>query len=582
MSTSAGLFREHCERSIREFVQTAVIIDNEAYVSSGEQEKPRRATRAPASILEAATVAPEQHAKAAPPLAQDSENLAGRPEERSSPHALNAKALTDAFHRIEVVCGLYKPSPTEQPAELATKAARHADVVILDWYLEDDRSSTKAKEVIRSILRQDLRENGRLRLIAVYTSATDLPGLAREVFEDLQSDIDLKDRFDSTTGSTALIRGDAKICFLNKPTAPRALASEVVAENELPARLIREFATVTEGVLATFAVSAIASVRRSAHHLVALFRKELDGAYLAHRCRLPEPDDAKDFVNDLIADELRNVITTGDVAGRCVSADTLEQWVDHVCENNKHVFRNHRAGQDYSVEQVKTFLRIGLSAAKGVLGQKGLKDIESLFFSTRNEAWRRNLEFARLSNLKREREGRSRFPDQWQPVLTLGSILKVLRTRPETKDEQIRFVDLPSDYIVCVQPGCHSVRLKGETSFPFQTAERSDDTFNLVVRDDESEGTELLVGWKPRDAVLIRFHPKPWDNAIRAVREDEGFVFTDTRGRRFLWLGELKDLKAQRSASELAQFIHTAAVDDLEWLRLAAEGSGIDFESRRE
>jgi hypothetical protein len=152
--------------------------------------------------------------------------------------------------------------------------------------------------------------------------------------------------------------------------------------------------------------------------------------------------------------------------------------------------------------------------------------------------------------------------------------------RPETKDEQSRYEDLPSDYFVCVQPGCRSVRLNGDTAFPFQTAERSNGNFNLVVSGNDTEGTELLVGWKPRDAVLIRFQPKPPDNSIHAVREDKGFVFTDPRSRRFLWLGELKDLKAQRSASELAQFIHRAAVDDLEWLRLAADDGGIDFESR--
>jgi hypothetical protein len=501
-------------------------------------------------------------------------------EDARNPHELDAKALTDAFHGIEVVCGLYKPRPDEQPVDLATKAARHADIVILDWYLDTGNNSTKAKEVIRSILRQDLRENGRLRLIAVYTGAPDLPTMAREVFEDLQGDSDLKERFSLITGTTALTRGDAKICFLNKRNTPPVGQTEIVAERELPARLVREFATVTEGVLATFAVSAIAAVRRSAHHLIALFRKELDGAFLAHRCRLEEPDDAEDFLTDLMTDELRNVMTTLDVAGRCLAAGTLEAWVDHVSANNDHVFRNHRKRTNYAADQVKTFLRNGLEATEKVLSRKGLKDIEGIFYATGNEAWRRNLELARLSNLKRERLGRSYFPENWQPTLSLGSILKVLRIRPVNEEERSRYRDIPSDYLVCVQPGCHSVRLKGETAFPFQTALRSDSTFNLVVRDDDSEGTSLLVGWKPRDAALIRFLAIPPQRSIRAAREDEGFVFTDTHCRRFLWLGDIKDLKAQRSASELAQFIHTAAVNDLEWLRLAAEQGGIDFESR--
>lgn len=54
---------------------------------------------------------------------------------------------------------------------------------------------------------------------------------------------------------------------------------DIVPEKELPERLIKEFAIITEGVLSTFAVQSIAVVRRAAHHIVAVFRKELDGTH---------------------------------------------------------------------------------------------------------------------------------------------------------------------------------------------------------------------------------------------------------------------------------------------------------------
>jgi hypothetical protein len=52
-------------------------------------------------------------------------------------------------------------------------------------------------------------------------------------------------------------------------------------------------------------------------------------------------------------------------------------------------------------------------------------------------------------------------------------------------------------------------------------------------------------------------------------------------GRRFLWLGDIKDMKAQRDASELAKHIHTPGVDDYEWLRMASQKDKIDFGAKK-
>jgi hypothetical protein len=40
----------------------------------------------------------------------------------------------------------------------------------------------------------------------------------------------------------------------------------------------------------------------------------------------------------------------------------------------------------------------------------------------------------------------------------------------------------------------------------------------------------------------------------------------------YLWLADIKDLKAQRDASELAAQLHRVGIDELEWLRRAASG----------
>jgi hypothetical protein len=314
----------------------------------------------------------------------------------------------------------------------------------------------------------------------VYTGEGNVAGLAKDVFDDLNADETLRGSFELEDGGKVLTREDARICVFNKPHAARAEKVDIVAESELPERLMTQFAVITEGVLATFAVNAVAAVRRSVHHVIALFRKELDGAYLAHRCRLVEPDDAKEFAADLIADELKNVIAMAEGSEDFMSVKVLESWIDHLAVNNGHIFRNQRTTAGvYSVDRVKKLLKAN---GKKLPPKIRDRDIDGIFFRQRSETWRRSLEFARLSNLKLEPNGRCRFPDVWQPTLTLGTILKVHRVRPETEEIQSLYADCHDDYLVCVQPRCDSVRLETETTFPFQGAVVSERKFRLLSR----------------------------------------------------------------------------------------------------
>ncbi len=328
MTTQVSAFRTHCTEGARNFAQTAVVIDNEAYLDRAADAGPRRAARAPSSVLAAAepngTVGQGESEKAAvetspvsPPAppspdaeqslepntkAPDSPSLASPssvPDDEQT-HELNAKALMDAFLEDAIICGLYKPTQAEETVELSVKAAQHADIVILDWYLQDS-SSQNAKEIVRRILKSDLDENGRLRLIAIYTAVPDLSSLTTEMLSFIDDDANLKDRFKPAPNGHALSGADTRISFINKyvnkPNVPVTDDTEVVSEKDLPGRLLDEFAFITEGVLATFAVNAIAEVRRAAHHIVAMFQKELDGVYVAHRCSIPHPEDAKGIRN---------------------------------------------------------------------------------------------------------------------------------------------------------------------------------------------------------------------------------------------------------------------------------------------
>ena len=612
--TDTLTFRQHCIEGAQKFVQTALVIDNEAYLGPAPVSKPRLATRSSSSlqVLADAMITVGQGKDAvdgaglppgpspAPPSPNTEQSPQSSPKENVRPavafppsipegqqsHDLDAKSLMDAFLKVEIICGLYKPEPREQIVELSVEAAQHADIVILDWYLLDSNSQT-AKEIVTRILKSDLDENGRLRLIAIYTAVPDLSLMASELLGFIEGEAALRDRFKLAPNAHTLSSADTRVSFINKPNVTGAVDVEIVFEKDLPGRLLEEFASITEGVLATFALNAIADVRRAAHHIVAIFRKELDGAYVAHRCSIPHPEDAKEFATEMVASEIRNVIAMNEVADHCMSAEVLASWIDHMA-NKGLVYSNHLAA-NAPAELVKKFIREGADAVQNSNAEqrrldapdqppsKGkaiqVKTLVHIFYESLDEARERSLEFARKDTFKREAFGRTRFPKDWRPVLTLGAVLKAQRVRPEPKDLHELYADLPSDYIVCVQPRCDSLRLENPTSFPFQAATYNPAEFNLVVKDDAVEGVELLVSYKPRDAVMLTFKPEQPFGAVRASLDEEGrFFFKDERGRIFLWLGDVKDLKAQRDASLLAANVHSVAIDEFEWLRLAAKG----------
>ncbi len=601
MNAPPSPFIQHCVLGARKFIQTAVVIDNEAVLGAPnrapEDDKPKRARRDSGSVLAEASLEPDAPADDPVP-APVPERPHGDDAETAiaTSHYLNAKQLTDAFLAQSVICGLYKPEPGENMVLLSSNAAMHADLVIIDWFLEG-RSSATAKEIIRNILKADRAENGRLRLLAVYTMEPGLASIAGELFDAIEQDPALKGRLALAENSQTLASSDTRICFFNKPNTIDTKNAEIVAEGDLPERLLREFAALTEGVMATFAVSSIAAIRRTAHHLVASFRKELDGAYVAHRSALPDPEDAKEFATDLIAAELRNVISVNEVAESTMNVEILEHWIDHLVNEKSHVFTDH-VEAEAPADLVKEFVRSGENAvtnsadkqrrldAKGQLAKKKAITCESLgaiFYADIRDGWNQCCNFARMSTFKREAFGRMKFPEDWRPTLTLGTVLKIIRSPDEPVDPDFSSI---GDYLLCVQPRCDSVRLSSDTAFPFQTAFAATSGFHLVLNDGTDPRTLIHVNTKPRDAVMIRFSPDAKSQSVRAVpmpdmegpaaldplNQQNRFVFADIRGRKYLWLADIKDLKAQRDASELAAQLHRVGIDELEWLRRAASG----------
>lgn len=561
-------FTDHCKDGARLFLQTALVIDDCADLDSDVSPVPepvvRVATRATGSILRKVAVEEPQN------LNNETRSLTSTPPVTR----LDAKALTDAFMSEDVICGVHKPVGPDIAVDVAIKAAARADIVVVDWYLEG-RSSAKAKEIVIGILRADKSEHGRLRLIAVYTSEPGRSGTANDLFTAIEADADLAGALKLDAPNAAVFGKDTRICVFNKVGTQATADILEVAEKDLPDLLIKEFVQLTDGLMPNFAVSAVAAVRRGAHHVLTQFSKVLDGAYLSHRASIDVPEEAEALALNLVAVELSSLIENANVAARTLSVSVIEAWLD------ARVAQGHRfktATAQLPPDILKEVLRGGSARLKDKTGQLSLngqgnvpnpisdKTICETFYLDEASSRDAAKAFSRLGSFKRE-VGRVRL-DDFRPRLTLGALLKVRRDL----SGKASFKGIEGDYVLCVQPRCDSVRLTDDyCAFPFQQGSYDSKRFNLIVDEQGADGY-VNINLKPKHTLVLRFRRGEDEDSIFAAKESSGqYILKDERGRKFEWVGDLVDLKAQRLASEVGANMHRVGVDEFEWLRLGSE-----------
>lgn len=549
------------------FLRTVLVIDNELTLGSGPDEEVEVIETPPDGSMAAAgrgvrsdTPTPDARAASSKPVAQTS--------------PLDAKAIMDAFLKRSMICGMHRPTRSDDLVAEATRAARRSDAVIIDWLL-DDKDSAAAKNIIAGILEGDNRENGRLRLIVVYTSEPAVQRIAAEISARL--------------GYTKLenpkpgvICGkDTRIVVLNKEGTVGG--EHIVPVPDLPQRIVDEFGHLASGILSTFAVTAISAIRDATHHVLAIFSDDLDGAFLGHMCALKTPEDAREFALDLFASELRSVAALDEAAVETLSPGRLAERIDAMAVNEMVTMKTGSTHVDVPVSLARMFPELGEEAVLNSFreqrkhGKKeqptkqegvGLSNVGFLFHkSTRLDADTAHTRFARLSSFRTETSDRVTLPPEWAPTLMLGSLLVRLSQDGEPQDD---------GYLLCTQPRCDAIRLEGSRPFPFQTVSvKFGLSYGLVASVQMLGGStktvKLRVEQKPCDTRMITFAPSA-AKRVKAARDSSGrLVFLDTDKQSYLWIGDLRDMVAQRTASMVAARLHEVGIDEYEWLRLSSK-----------
>ena len=550
--SNADDFHVRTREVVKSFLHTAVVLDDLAVMSpsGGTLENPP----VPSRLATPDYPVPSSHSDIGTPITP-------------SGASLDANAVVTGFANIGSVCAVLGTAPGDDFPEITVKAARRADVVILDWKIGDSFGD-RALDVMRKIL-QDDSHSRRLRLIAIYTGELKL----EEICETIQGAI--AEFYEDDTLETERFRmskGPLHVVVLAKEHTLRGLPSEFrnqeVSELRLADRLVDEFARMTGGLLRNVAIDGISAIRSNAHRILAKFDQNLDPAYLGHRLLLPHPPDSEDHLAEALGFELYSVIEE-ERPGAHADVTVIEKWLA-MRENRGLVLSQPFAfpGQRSPIEGWRELLLQGLDSPCAQLPERTTKAAlrkcaTEPFANDSDAAMRSNRRFAALLSLKTRYPGRP-------PQLSIGTLL-CTRECDENR------------YFLCLQPKCDSVRLRASTGFPLIPLLRLKDvvvgsgetSLRLVVETEKDQWEHFGIESKPSE-LSVRFFkpgPNPPGVVVASKEQDGSSFFEDVGGQKYRWMAEMKDEHALAVAGEIASALGRPGPNDTEWLRRASGSS---------
>ena len=540
---SSRTFKDLSVQNVAKFLQTVVVVDDKARLvplPTNDDD-----SNSLPSIAEADNESPTG---AHPNLISPQPDAVGSSVD---PEDLDAKSLVDGFAKEGIACTVLRPDRDDDVVTQVTKITELADIVVLDWILDNDNGESTTS-LIRKLITE---ENGsdRIRLIAIYTGERNLGNVVDRVFEVLSTTSgEVPDRLSAFVA----VKGPVRIAVFGKehtPVPPEdiSLTNRLVGIPELPNRLINEFAEMTTGLLPNVAIAGLSEIRAQTHRLLTKFSSSLDPAYLGHRLLIPHPSDAEEEVVAMLVAEVLSILEHGEVAKQA-GIDSIRAWISEKTANDESLRPQDlfKSPQD-TQNALLGFLENGIDNIRKV----GLRDwnwekVTHAFTSEASQADESNRQFAKMMHVKTRYEGPP-------PSLTLGTIL-------------FSETDPGAPYWICLQPKCDSVRIKDRRSFPMVPMTQLKDQrtdFEIVVKHHDS-WVLLSVSRRPADINMFTFEPNGDSmNKVTATPIDSLWKITSTEGKTYEWVAELKDEHAQRIANEFAGSFSRVGVSESEWVR---------------
>lgn len=522
-------------KNVATFLQTVVVVDDKAHLRPLPKSNDGSSLSEIVQSNEEDSASPQ--ANLIPPSSDTGDHV-------TDPEDLDAKSLVDGFANEGIACTVLRPAKEDDVVSQAFKIAAIADIVVLDWILDNDNGK-RVSGLMRKLI-DDRSGTDRTRLIAIYTGERDLRQVA-----DKAADV-LTERFGEPPDRSSDFvssKGSVRVAVFGKagtpvPSDDTGLTERIVSIPELPHRLILEFAQMMTGLLPNVAIAGLSELRAQSHRLLSMFSRALDPAYLGHRVLLSNPSEAEDQVVGMFVAELLSVLEYGGVANQA-GVESIRAWVDEMAESDE-LRLNHLSVT--SKDALLGLLENGVDNTEGLqLGGWKWEKATYAFTSDDYQADEANRQFAKMMHVKTQYGGPP-------PSLTLGTILWA-----------------ESTYWICLQPKCDAVRINGSRAFPMvpmtQVPDQKKD-FEIVVPHRES-WVLLHVPRKPAQIRMFTFESNDASKKQVTASRNENSVWTinPVEGPSLEWVAQLKDEHAQRIANEFAGSFSRVGVNESEWVR---------------
>ena len=557
MNTVSSPFDRFRVDAAREFAQTMIVIDDEARQSLGPSSirtvgKLRQPTRQSSSAGSSVRVS-----------AQSKELPA------SVQHSLDAKALVEKSMELGLICSVLRPREGEEFQDKVVNAASIADIVCLDWEIYQDEGDA-ASRIIHDIIDEDNEKNGRLRLIAIYTGDSTNNKILEKVLNAIPQEIRRNQGFRKRQLHIESATGVRIVCLFKAHgiQLKDSRSKNQISEEFLPERLLEEFSRLSDGLLSGVALATAGSMRRSTHHVLSQFPREMDGPYFHHRAMLENPEDAEGYAVDVVLSQLESFVNRERLAKKYAGCHAIEARIEESSKNLEKLTLHYRSGEKSprSCELEKNasirMVQDGIESAwdpknlPNGLGKKVVKRyFSTLFFRSLEDSRAHMHRFAAITGLRAH-------PDHYLfklrkrvPKLGLGTIIR-------SKEQE---------YLLCLQAACDSVRVDDETSFLFVPLDEADDQPEHVVPVSEKGESQQFIGLQTssnayRTARSIYFCGSGDTRTVNAERSENcsEFYFKDLKGELYRWVADLKHRRALRTVQNLAQDMGRLGFDEFE------------------
>lgn len=499
-------------------------------------------------------------------------------------HVLHANKMMRAFGGKNILSSCFKYSDISEKEDVEL-LVKKADVCVLDWKLViNDPSNEPSSEEDEEEDVEGADGRGRYAIDIIKSFISSRPATPKliciysaEVGDDISNELARLSGGKYSDHVWISDTGDMRISVYFKPVLSQGhvrdeVKQRIVEYEELPHKLIYEFAALHCGLLPNAMMKSIAVIRENTNILLKHFNSGLDPAFVSHRAMCPNPDDAGELLKTIITDAFDAILSYEDIP-EVVNYEAIENWIKRNRWKNKKITPTNKTNKviidlrkrlEWQKDGYPAFLKKAYSSLRydkitdkqlENYDRNNLKKDAVLCFT--KVGYRGHEEFAILTHQKSTFKGTSKLP-----MLTLGTVVKSLTN---------------NTYLLCIQQKCESIRLEENENrnflfFPIEMLNQIDEkNCNCLHRKGSGRTIYLLIKYRPSHKVIsIQFPATNRINFVQAEREDinsDTLVFQCQEGSKYKWIFDLKESHAQKIVNEYAANLSRVGIDESEWLR---------------